>query len=121
MSALKYFLNSFRFAFRGIAQVIFSERNMQVHVFAALVTVAFGWYFQITSTEWCIVALCIGSVLAAEAFNSAIESLTDMTQPDFHPQAGKIKDAAAGAVLLISVAAAVCGALIFRKYIFCAV
>jgi len=117
---LKKFLNSFRFAFRGAAQTFRAERNMKVHLTAAVLAIAAGFHFSITNTEWCIVALCIGGVLAAETFNSAIEALTNLVKPDFHPQAGKIKDTAAGAVLLVSIAAAVCGALIFGKYLFAA-
>lgn len=118
MSFVKKFLNGFRFAFRGVIGVIISQRNMKVHLLAAAVAVFTGVYFQITVTEWCIVALCIGSVLAAEVFNSAIELLTDLAKPEFHPQAGQVKDAAAGAVLLISIAAASCGVAIFWKYFF---
>lgn len=118
MSFLKKFLSSFRYAFRGVWNILFSERNMRVHLFAAFVVIAFGIYFNISLTEWCIVALCIGMVMAAEVFNSALEALTDLVKPEQHPVAGKVKDAAAGAVLLTAFAAAVAGILVFWKYFF---
>ncbi len=91
---------------------------MRVHLLAAVVVVASGFYFGITANEWCVVVICIGMVLAAEALNSAIEHLTDMVQPDHHPLAGKIKDMASAGVLIVAIAAAIAGAVIFRKYFF---
>jgi len=118
MSLLKNFLNSFHYAFRGIWSILLSERNMRVHLFAAIVAMAFGVYFNITTTEWCIVVLCIGMVMASEVFNSALEALTDLVKPEQHPVAGKVKDTGAGAVLLSALAAAVTGILVFWKYFF---
>ena len=49
--------------------------------------------------------------------NTTIESIVDFVSPDFNEKAGKIKDIAAGAVLVVSSSALLCGILIFRKYI----
>ena len=48
-----------------------------------------------------------------EALNTAIEFLTDVASPDFHPLAEKAKDVAAGAVLLAAIGAVIIGGLIF--------
>ena len=45
--------------------------------------------------------------------NTAIETLTDLASPAYHPLAGKAKDVAAGAVLLAALGALVVGALVF--------
>lgn len=116
MLRLKKFLYSFRYAFRGIIRTVVSEQNMRFHITAAVVVIATGFYSHITATEWCMVILCIGLVICAEAFNTAIESLTDLIKPEHHPVAGKIKDAAAGAVLIAAIAATITGILIFWKY-----
>ena len=63
--------------------------------------------------EWCAVILAIVSVWTAEALNTALEFLTDLASPAFHPLAGMAKDVAAGAVLLASMGAALVGFLIF--------
>jgi diacylglycerol kinase (ATP) len=76
-----------------------------------------GIHFGITSTEWCIVILCFGIVLAAEGFNTAIERLVDLVSPDYHPIAGAVKDIAAGAVLLCAIASAIVGTIIFLPYL----
>ena len=56
------------------------------------------------------VALSIGLVLAAELFNGALEYLIDRIHPEIHDEIKFAKDAAAGAVLLTSLAAACVGA-----------
>ena len=55
-------------------------------------------------------------VWSAELVNTAIEALTDLASPAWHPLAGKAKDVAAGAVLLAALGALVVGALVFGPY-----
>ncbi|MCB0606791.1 MAG: diacylglycerol kinase family protein [Lewinellaceae bacterium] len=106
-------LLSFKYAFRGIADLFVSQPNARIHAAAAVAVIAAGWYFRISAGEWALVALTIAVVLAAEAFNSALEYLTDLASPEFHPLAGKAKDIAAAAVLLAALGAAAVGALVF--------
>lgn len=116
MNSLARFIKSFYYAGKGVIGVVAAERNMRIHLLAAVIVIMLGFYFRITPTEWCLVAICIGMVMAAEAFNSAIECLTDLVKPEHHPLAGKIKDAAAGGVLLVSIAAAAVGCIVFLKH-----
>ena len=55
-------------------------------------------------------------VLAAEAFNTAIERLVNLVSTDYHPIAGDVKDIAAGAVLICAIFAAIIGLIIFVPY-----
>lgn len=110
---LKKRVNSFRYAIAGIANLISSQANAKIHLLAAVVAIAAGFYFEIDRTEWCLVVLAITSVFAAEGFNTALEHLTDLVSPAHHPLAGKAKDVAAGAVLFAAIGAAVVGILIF--------
>jgi diacylglycerol kinase len=80
-------------------------------------TVIAGFYFSITTTEWIIVLVVIGLVISLELINSAIENLVDLVTKEQMPLAGKIKDLAAGAVLIFSVIAFCVGCIIFEKYI----
>ncbi len=104
MSPLREYLvrraKSFTFAFRGIGVLFATQANARIHLVAMLLIVVLGASLDISATEWCFIFLCIGLVLAAEALNSALEFLTDLASPDFHPLAQKAKDLAAGAVLL---------------------
>ena len=49
--------------------------------------------------------------------NSAIEELVNFVSPEFHPLAGKIKDLAAGAVLVLSLVSVVIGLMVFYPYL----
>ena len=64
-----------------------------------------------------LILLCIGLVLGLEMMNSAIESLVDLVTLERNPLAGRIKDIAAGAVLLVSFISVVIGVIVFRKYV----
>lgn len=104
---------SFRYAFRGLAELLRSQPNAQIHVAVALLVLAAGYFFQITRLEWLVLIICIALVISLEAVNTAIEYLTDLVSPDFHPLAGKAKDVAAAAVLWAALGAVAAGLLIF--------
>lgn len=106
-------VNSFKYAFQGIFDLFRSQPNALIHLLAAVVVIAAGLYFSISKTEWAIVLLTIFWVLAAEAFNTAIEYLTDLVSPEYHKLAGKTKDAAAAGVLLTAMGAVAVAAMIF--------
>ena len=119
MNELRKRIKSFGYAFKGIANLLKREHNAWIHCIAIIVVTLAGLHFGITRTEWCIVCLCFGMVLAAEGFNTAIERLVDLVSPDFHPVAGDVKDVAAGAVLICAIAAAIIGMIIFIPYFYC--
>ncbi len=106
-------LQSFRYAFRGIGFMIKTQHNFWVHFVITFLVIAAGLFFRISLNDWMLIILAIGLVLSAETFNTAIEQLTDLVHPDTHPVAGRVKDVAAGAVLLAALAAAFIGLLIF--------
>ena len=104
---------SFINAFSGLRHFFWHESNGRIQSVIALCTVLLAVFFHIRFAEWIVILLCIGSVLALEMFNSALEKLCDLVQPDFHPQIKVIKDVAAGAVLWASIISAIIGVLIF--------
>lgn len=106
-------INSFKYAFQGISDLFRSQPNAKIHSLVAIVVIGSGLYFSLSNTEWSIVLLTIFLVLAAEAFNTAIEYLTDLVSPEYHELAGKTKDAAAAGVLLTSMGAVLVGIVIF--------
>jgi diacylglycerol kinase len=109
------FLKSFRYAFQGIA-FAWQGRNFRVQVGAGILVTVLGFWLEISTTEWLVVLTISGLVLAFEVMNSAIEHLVNMISPEFHPLAGKVKDLAAGAVLLLSISAVIIGLIIFVPY-----
>lgn len=109
---------SFGHAVRGVGAALRSEVHLQFHALATVVVLGLGFYYGITRLEWALVALAIAGVWTAELVNTAIEALTDLASPEYHPLAGKAKDVAAGAVLLAALGALVVGTLVFGPRIF---
>lgn len=116
--SIKARIKSFRFAIDGLKHVIQNEHNFRIHLFAALVVIALGFYLQITSADWLWLIAAIGFVMVTEIINSAIENLVDLVSPEKQKKAGLIKDMAAAAVLIASIAAAIIGVLIFYPLVF---
>jgi undecaprenol kinase len=110
---MRKFLRSFAYGFAGLAYVARTEVNMRWHLLAAVAVIAAGAYFEISMLEWAIVVVVIGVMLALESVNTAIERLADRVTDEQDPLIGHAKDAAAGAVLVMSVASAVVGFVIF--------
>lgn len=106
-------VRAFRDAFRGVAEMLRTQRNARFHVVVMVVVLAAGLWLGLSQLEWALVALCMALVLALEAVNTAIEYLTDLVSPHYHSLAGKAKDIAAGAVLCGAAGAVVVGLLIF--------
>ncbi len=114
---MKQFIRSFGFAVNGIRAAVATQRHMKFHLGAAMLVSAAGIYFHLSREEWGLVMLAIGLVITAELMNSSIESLVDIIEPRQHPMAGKVKDIAAGGVLVASICALGIGLLVFYKYI----
>lgn len=100
-------------ASRGILYSWKTQKHLQFHLFAGSLVLAAAWWCRLTLTEWVLLILTIGSVIAAEVMNTAIELVVDLVEPNFHPVAGMAKDVAAGAVLLTAIQSVVIGIIIF--------
>jgi len=113
MAARQNIFNACKHAFNGITQFFLHERNGKIQLaFAIAVTIA-GFYFHISSTEWALILLCIGSVISAEMLNSALEKICNLIHEDFHPTIKVIKDVAAAAVLWLAIISTIVGIIIF--------
>ncbi len=113
MPDLAKVFRSFSYAFKGIISLFRGENNAKIHLIAGILAVAAAFYLELSLTEWCILIIQIALVIAAEAFNTAIEKLCDMISPEKHPVIGTVKDIAAGAVLITAIAAVISGLLLF--------
>jgi diacylglycerol kinase (ATP) len=106
-------LISFKYALKGIYLLFRYEHNARVHALISTCSIITGFFFGISYIEWIAVILVIGTVLAAETFNSAIEKLSNIVSPEYNEAIKHIKDLAAGAVLFTALAAAFIGIIIF--------
>ena len=111
--SLKKRLISFKYAINGIKILFREEPNAKIHLFATICVLIAGFAFRISNGEWMAVILCIGLVIALEAINSAIENIADFVSPEKHETIKKVKDLAAGAVLIGAVASAIVGVIVF--------
>ena len=110
------FWDSLRHAFSGIAFAIKNERNMRIHLCFTIAVIFCSVIFNLTAAHRAIVISLCGIVICAELFNTAVENFVDLVCPTFNMYAKRAKDAAAGAVLAISIAAAIAGLIIFVPY-----
>lgn len=115
--SLRRRLDSFRFAGRGLSDLFRTQPNARIHAVVALAVVVAGAWLRISRPDWLVIIGCITLVIALEAVNTALEYLTDLVSPDYHPLAGKAKDAAAAAVLIAAAGAVVLGSVVFTPYI----
>ena len=94
-------IRSFGYAFKGIATLVQQEPNAKLHFLATVVVIVAGIWQDISSMEWIALAIAIGLVWIAEAFNTALEMFCDLaTEGKWHPVVKKIKDISAAAVLI---------------------
>ncbi|WP_417608444.1 diacylglycerol kinase family protein [Owenweeksia hongkongensis] len=105
--------SAFGYALKGLKAFFRDEDHPKVHAIAGILVVILGFSFSLNSIEWIAVIFCIALVLSFEAINSALEQLTDIASPSYLESAGKVKDIAAGAVLISSIAAGIIGLIIF--------
>jgi diacylglycerol kinase len=103
----------FRDAFLGIWFAVRSERSFVVHLPMAAVVLVAGIALQVSLVEGCLLGLCVTMVLAAEAFNTALERLARAIDREENADLAVALDIASGAVLIASIGAALIGGAIF--------
>jgi diacylglycerol kinase (ATP) len=108
---------SFGYAIRGIRVMLVSQPNAWIHAVATLLVCALGLVLGLSAAEWCWLVLAMAAVWTAEAMNTAVECLTDLVSPTFHPLAGKAKDLAAGGVLIAALASIAIGLLVLGPHV----
>jgi len=110
---MKKFFRSVTYAATGIKDALRKRGNILIHLFIAIITIFLGLLLGLKSIEWSIITICIGIVISAEIKNTAIENMVDMISLEKREQSRKIKDMAAGSVLVNAIASAIVGLIIF--------
>lgn len=110
----KHFITSLEFAIKGIQTVFEEERNMRKHVFLGGLAMLVGVFLGLDRLEWLWIFLAVFLVWIVEIINTVFENVVDMcTDCHFHPIGKKVKDMAAGAVLMTSIFSVIVGLIIF--------
>ena len=101
-------------AWNGLREAWLTQPNLRLHTLAAVIAVALAAWCRLPLVEWLWVSFAIGLVIFAELMNTAIEQTVDLVvglRPD--PLARRVKDAAAGCVLVAAITAAAIGLMTF--------
>lgn len=118
MEYYKKLFRSFVYAFRGVWGTIKSERNMRIHITCVVYMfsiLGFTDWFTLSRTDWAILVVASGTVLAAEVINTAIENAVNLATEQYSKFAEISKDAAAGAVLVSAIFAVITGVIIMYQ------
>ena len=103
----------FRDAFRGVKVGVRGQSSFFVHLFFAAAVIVAGVMLQVTQSEWCLLVLSMATVLAAEMFNTVLESMARAITEETHPDLGDALDIGSAAVLLAAIGAVVVGLIVF--------
>ena len=107
-----------RCAMQGLRDAWWDEPNFRVHAYAGIGITALGFFVHLSLTEWLWISFAIGLVIFAELMNTAIEGTVDLVVGQrSDPLARRVKDIAAGCVLVAAILATVIGALTFLPYL----
>lgn len=106
-------IKSLGFAIQGIKKTCQTEVNFKAHLVMAFIVISSGGLLSISVLEWIVVLILIGLILSAELMNTAVELLADEVSKNYNDRIKNVKDAMAGAVLILSIVAAIIGLMIF--------
>ena len=111
-------IKSVGFALKGAFLLVRTEASIQIQFFITIAMTVAGLYFEISNLEWTLQIFAIGLVMGMEGMNTAVEKIADFIEPNYNAKIGFIKDIAAGAVMIVSIAATIIGLIIYLPKIF---
>lgn len=97
------FKESLLYAWNGIVHTVVHQRNMRMHVIAAMLVSQVGSGIPLGLAEKVTLIFCVMMVFFAEILNSALEQLVDLATEMQHERARIAKDAAAAGVLVLAI------------------
>ena len=106
------FIKSIKYSLDGLFYAYRYEQSLWIHGFAVLL----GVIFQIKLSEWAIIFIALGIILALELINTAIEAAVDLTTTEIHPLAKIAKDCGSAASFVMSIVSIVISLFVFGPY-----
>lgn len=104
-------------AINGLKHLIFKEMTVQIQFVFFFIILYFANIFNISKVEWLVLIITFVLVICLEMVNTLAEELCDLYSIDHNLHIKKIKDIAAGAVLLASLSLLAIVTIIFLPYI----
>ncbi len=114
----KFFL-SFVYAWHGIL-FAFSQRNIKVQSFIGILAIILGIKLKFSLLQWALLTTIIATVISGEMLNTAIEQLADFARDTLklkYEETKILRDLAAGAVLVTSIASVISGIFLFLPFL----
>jgi diacylglycerol kinase len=106
------------FAARGVAYAFRTQRNFRIQAGIGVSVVALAGLLRLPLHETALLVALGALVLCAELMNTALELFLDrITGSAFDPTIKRIKDLAAGSVLVVCLGAAGVGAAVFLPHL----
>jgi diacylglycerol kinase (ATP) len=110
------FIGSAVHAWNGLIHTVVHQRNMRVHVLAAVAVSLVGSGIPLGLAEKVTLIFCVLLVFFAEILNSALEQIVDLATQEFDEKAKIAKDAAAAGVLVLAIGTVVIfSAIVFHN------
>ena len=98
---IKRTLRTFKFSIDGLAYAYKNEQSMLIHALGTVFTVVLGIIYSLPLTEWALVFIALGVILASELINTAIEAAVDLCTLEIHPLAKIAKDCGSAATFVL--------------------
>jgi len=105
-------INSFRYAFVGLRDILGTEHNAWVHAISTIIVVLMSIWLRLQAIEFILIIIVIILVWISEAFNTVLEIVIDIVSPEYTDAARRAKDIAAAGVLFSAMGAFLTGVII---------
>ena len=104
---------SFKYAINGLKILFTEEVNSKIQLASTCIVIMIGFLFHLNAYEWIEIIFAIFIVVITEAINTSIENLCNAVTMEQNDQIKKVKDIAAGAVLMSAITAVIIGLIVF--------
>lgn len=110
---------SFFHAYKGFKRAFSRERNLRIHLFAAVAVILLGSILHIEMLQWALLILVCSLVISLELLNTALERAVNLlTEGKYNIYARDAKDIAAAAVAFSAIGAILVALCIFGPRIY---
>ena len=110
-------LRTFKYSLDGLMYAYKIEQSMWIHAAGTIFTIVLGFIYSLSLTEWAIVFIALGVILASELINTAIEATVDLCTLEIHPLAKIAKDCGSAATFVVFCATVAISLVIFMPKI----
>ena len=111
------FLKSIKYSLNGLYYSYRYEQSIWLHALVTILAITMGFIFKISLSEWAILFIALGSILALELINTAIEATVDLVTTEIHPLAKIAKDCGSAASFVMSIVSIVISLFVFGPYL----